>query len=123
MGCSVGIIDSFPLSLFDGEYTRLKFTPAYTGFDGTRHPAGYADAGTIEGDMQDISADELARDTAGMYQTGDIRMYTTADLALQDRVQEPNGWTWEVIAFVSRSRILQPSRNEYLLRRVDTTEN
>lgn len=113
---------SIPLSIFDKSYTHLHYTPAHTGGDGTRYPAGYVEVGSINGDLQDISAEELANDAAGQYQTGDVRMYTCATLSLQDRIREPEGWTWDVIAFVGRTRHIQPSRNEYLLRRVDTTE-
>ena len=115
--------NSGPLSFFDAsDLTHLQHTPAYTGFDGIRHPAGYTEVGSIEGDLQDISADELTRDTAGIYHAGDARIYTSAELAPQDRIRESTGPEWEVVAFVSRSRLFSPARNEYLLRRIDTTE-
>lgn len=115
--------NSGPLSFFDTEgIIHLQHTPAYTGFDGTRHPAGYTEAGIIEGDLQDISADDITQDAAGMYRAGDARLYTSVDLSPNDRIREANGWEWDVISFVSRSRMFYPPRNEYLLRRVDTTE-
>ncbi len=116
------ITNSSIFSVFDSPIVLLRQTPAQTLASGDRVPAYYTAIREFYGDLQDGylrgSSEGLRQSDMGTYHSGEMQLWTEEQLELGDRLRI-SGELWEVTECALRARLLEPGRDQYIVKRID----
>jgi len=117
------IINTSIFSIFDSPIILLRQTPAQTSASGDRVPAYYTAIREFYGDLQDGylrggSGGLIQQSDVGIYHSGGMQLWTEEQLELGDRLRI-SGELWEVTECATRARLLEPGRDQYLIKRLE----